>query len=201
VSVSRNRRHLKNLDEETLIRLAQAGEKEAFGEIFFRYGMPVRKIALSIAGPTPELDDLVQDIFLSIYKSLPGFRGAASFSAWLFRIAVNTVISRLRKPRRLVLMPAPDEVFSSVEIDALHHTVEGREMVRRMYAILDTMSAKRRVTLTLFEFQGLSIEEISAALKIPKSVVKSRLFFARQELRRKAVDDPLLSDLLKEMSI
>ena len=201
VSILENKSQWKYLDEETLIRQAQSGDTGAMGELFSRYRIPVRKMVVSIANPGDELDDLVQEVFINVYRSIFGFRGASSFSTWLFRIAIHTTVSHLRKPKRLILMSTPEERLPTEESDAFFRAAEGREMVRRMYAILDTMSPKRRVALTLFEFQGLSLEEMSMVLKVPKSVVKSRLFFARQELRRKAADDPLLSELLKEMSI
>lgn len=190
---------LAAVEEDALIRRAREGDREAFGELYTRYAVPVRKMVVSIAGPTPELDDLSQEAFLAAFRAMPTFRGASRFSTWLFRIVVHTVAGALRRPRRLVLMPTEACEAAAMDSCDIDTAVAAREMVRRVYRILDEMSVKRRLALTLFEFQGLSLAEMSGVLQVPATVIKSRLFFARQELRRRAGADSALGPLLEEI--
>jgi RNA polymerase sigma-70 factor (ECF subfamily) len=194
-------RHPEGDADETLVARAKANDIEALGELFVRHSATLRRLLLSVVGPTPDLDDLVQEVFLNVHKSLSGYRGAARFSTWLHRVAVNTALGHLRRPRRTV--PIEREALEAKPSPTcdLHSLTVGREMVRRLYAILDTMSPKRRTALTLFKIHGVPQKEMCKLLGVPLAVVKSRIFFAKRELEKKAGADPYLAPLLSELSI
>ena len=188
-------------EERELVAAAQAGDAEAFGELFVRHSTRVRRLLVSVIGPRAELDDLTQEVFLQVHRALPRFRGAARFSTWLHRITVNTALSHLRRPSGRLVTTAPELLADRRDergADA-HAATVGREMVRRLYGILDTLSPKRRVAFTLFEIEGRSIAEVAELTGVAAAVAKSRIWFARREVTRKAGDDPYLGPLLEEL--
>lgn len=184
-----------------LVERAQAGEREALGELFVQHAAPVRRLLLSVVGPIADLDDLVQEVFLQVHRSLPRFRRESRFSTWLHRIAVNTAISHLRRPRGRAVPTEPqviDALAASPDADP-HGALVGREMARRLYRILDSLTPKRRAAYTLFEIEGRAIAEVAEILGVPVAVAKSRIWFARREVKRLAAGDEYLGRLVEEL--
>lgn len=185
------------LTDNSLICGAQKGDEAAFGELFNRYVVRTRRLLISVVGPTFEIDDLVQEVFFGVYKSLHRFRGDSQFSTWLHRITVNTAVSYLRKPRRLAFDCAPlldKQADTQVKDPAV--TLHGQAMVRRLYNLLDQISPKRRVAFTLFFIEGLSIKEVAETTGVVVSVAKSRIWFAKREVKKRAGDDIVLADII-----
>ena len=185
-------------EDEVLVAALQAGDTEALGKLFVRRAPEVRRLLLSVMGPNAELDDLVQDVFLKVHRSIGKFRKEARFSTWLHQITVYTAISSLRKPRRLVSLP--DSAAETLEGGAAtpENAAVSRERINRLFALLETLSVKRRVAFTLFTIDGLPLRETAKILGVPETVAKSRIFFARRELFKKAASDPYLAPLLEE---
>lgn len=185
-------------EDQALVERAQAGDREALGELFVRHASTVRRLLASVIGPGADLDDLTQDVFVQVHRSLPRFRREARFTTWLHRVTVNTAISFLRKPRGRVLPTEPqalDRVAGDSGADP-HRAHVGREMVRRLYRVLDTLTPKRRVAYTLFEIEGRSIAEVASCLGVPITVAKSRIWFARREVVKKSAEDEYLGPLI-----
>ncbi len=186
-------------DDETLVARIQAGDRDALGLLFERHASRVRRLLVSIMGPGDDVDDLLQEVFLGVHRAISGFRGNARFTTWLHRITVNTAMSALRRPRRLVAVPS-ETLAERPDLRADTESVaQGRAMVRRLYAILDTLTPKRRVAFTLFELEGSSIAEVARATGVTVPVAKSRIFFARRELMKKAREDETLAPLAEEL--
>ena len=188
-------------DDRDLVRRAQAGDREAMGDLFLLHSHAVRRLLASVIGPNADLDDLAQEVFLRAHRSLPGFRGKSRFATWLHRLTVNTAVSHLRKMKnKQVLMdPVVLEVVAGDDSASVHDCAMGREMVRRLYRILDTVSHKRRAAFTLFEIEGRSLASLAEILGISRASAKSRVWFARREITKKAGDDPYLGPLLREL--
>jgi RNA polymerase sigma-70 factor (ECF subfamily) len=188
-------------EDMTLVERAQAGDREALGELFVRHSTTVRRLLTSVVGPSADLDDLAQDVFVQVHRSLPRFRKESRFTTWLHRITVNTAISYLRRPKGRVL-PTEPQVIDAVAADSAadpHRSHVGREMVRRLYRILDSLTPKRRAAYALFEIEGRSIAEVARILGVPTTVAKSRIWFARRELKKKATGDEYLGPLIEEL--
>ncbi|MCP4680384.1 MAG: RNA polymerase sigma factor [Deltaproteobacteria bacterium] len=189
-----------DIDRELVTR-AQAGDREALGELFIRHSMSVRRLLISVIGPCSDLDDLAQDVFVQVHRSLPKFRSEARFGTWLHRLTVNVAISYLRRPRWRQV--ARDPVSLDQEVDAggtdAHDKLAAREMVRRFYAVLDTLTPKRRVAFALFAVQGYSIAEAAKIVGVKTPMMKSRIWFARRDVFKKARRDPHLGELLREL--
>ena len=188
-------------DDQDLVRRAQAGDREATGDLFVLHSHAVRRLLASVIGPGADLDDLTQEVFLRAHRSLHGFRGESRFSTWLHRLTVNTAVSHLRKMKNkhVFMDPVVLEVVAGDDSASVHDCAMGREMIRRLYRILDTVSHKRRAAFTLFEIEGRSLASLAEILGISRASAKSRVWFARREITRKAGDDPYLGPLLREL--
>lgn len=188
-------------EDLALVERAQAGDREAFGELFVRHSTTVRRLLASVVGPGADLDDLAQDVFVQVHRSLPRFRKESRFTTWLHRVTVNTAISHLRKPRGRAVPIEPqaiDRVAGNGASDP-HRVHLGREMVQRLYRILDALTPKRRAAFAMFEIEGRSIAEVAEILGVPLTVAKSRIWFARREVKKRAAEDEYLGPLLEEL--
>jgi RNA polymerase sigma-70 factor, ECF subfamily len=187
---------------DPLVRLAQRGDERARSELFKRHRVEVAKIVLRTLGPDADLEDVVQDAFIQIFRSLDQFRGQAKFSTWLYRLVTNVSRMHLRKRRVRPLIAdgvqpesaAPRDVSLSPEHDA-----ERRARVRRLYAHLDRLSDKKRTVIVLHDLEGLLPVEIAAIVSAPVLTVRTRLFYARRELYAALADDPELAALGQEL--
>ena len=175
------------MDEKELVRRSQKGDKDAFGLLVKMYEKKVHNLAFQFTRNDAVADDLAQEIFLKAYFALPKFRGQSEFGTWLYRIGVNHIKDHLRKkPRELSLTVVPED--RSDEAGALSAEQEAREADERravVMACLGELPARHRIIITLRDLQGLSYDEVSKTLKISQGTVDSRLFRARQLLRKK----------------
>lgn len=166
-------------DDAALARAAAGGDDGAFSELVRRHAPCILALCAATAGAA-EADDAAQDVFLKAHRSLARFRGDAAVGTWLHRIAVNLCLDRLRAAARRregpLEGPEPREP-SSVAV------LEARDLAERLLARL---TPEQRVAVLLRERDGLSYEEIAAAMACSLDSVKSRLKRARQELEEAA---------------
>lgn len=140
-------------------------------------------------GPRSNLEDLVQEVFLRAYRSLPNFRGQAPFDAWLRRICARVAYDEIRSCSSGVRLEL-------IEVEAADHNAEGlerREAIRHLMRIIDNLPDQNRIVLILHDVEGYTAEEIRLVVGV-KSVntVRSRLRLARAELHRRARNHPAL---------
>lgn len=183
------------------VRRAREGDREAFGELFLDHAPTVRRLLYSVIGPSEEIDDLIQDVFLQAHKALPTFRGDSRFATWLHRIAICVSYGHLRRLRGRTVFLKPERIaeLDAPEREGPHARLYGAEVLDRLRAVLDSIKPKKRVAFVLFAVEGRTVAEISELVGSPAPTVKSRIWFARRELRRKARRDPYLSQVLDEM--
>ena len=188
-------------ESESLVARARSRDPEALGALFVAHAAATRRLLRSVLGPDDELDDLLQEVFVQVHRSIRGFRGDSGFSTWLHRLTVNTAVSHLRSRgrRRARLEAAPPAAPPACSGPGPDERAGAREMLRHLFAILDAMPVKRRVAFTLFELEGLSLERLSEVLDISVEAAKSRVFFARREVIARAAADPCLAALLEEI--
>jgi RNA polymerase sigma-70 factor (ECF subfamily) len=165
-------------------------------EFLEKHAPLVYNLALRLVGNAADAEDLAQDSLIRALKALEGFRGDSSLSTWVYRITINTWKNRVRSEKRrglwkmvsLNLFTGEDKdeepAFKADEppLDAALETGEKGAMVQKALMELDEES---RVAIVLREIEGQSYQEIAAALEIPEGTVKSRLFRAREALKRK----------------
>jgi RNA polymerase sigma-70 factor, ECF subfamily len=165
-----------------LIHAAASGNMGAFSQLVSEHRQRVLRTAFGILGSTHEAEDVAQDVFLKVWNGLAGFRGQeGAFTAWLYRITVNTAISVLRRRHNdMALDNLSIEAPEPTEELALRH--DSREQVR---AAVASLPEGARSVLVLREYEQLSYREIAEALQIPIGTVMSRLNYARQMLRKR----------------
>jgi RNA polymerase sigma-70 factor (ECF subfamily) len=187
--------------EAALVARSRCGDAEALGALFVTHATATRRLLRSALGPDDEIDDVAQEVFVQVHRSIGSFRGDSGFSTWLHRLTVNTAVSHLRSRarRRARLEAVPPLAPPASPEPGPDDRAGAREMLRRLYGILDRLPVKRRVAFTLFELEGLTLERLSEVLGVPLATAKSRVFFARREVIARAAADPCLAALLEEI--
>jgi RNA polymerase sigma-70 factor (ECF subfamily) len=171
--------------DQQLVVQYQRGNANALAELYRRHGRRTESVARHVVGPTSELEDIVQDVFIEVQRALYKFRGDSRFTTWLHRITVNVALQYVRKGKRkgwlrwLALDPVALGLKMAQGQDSRY---EARDTCRQLYDILGTLPEKKYVVFTLFELEGMSLEEIAQTLDISVNTVKSRLFHARKEV-------------------
>jgi len=195
------------VEDLELVAQFQRGDRSAFSTLFQRHqGSVSRLIARMMGDPirnrsqVVELEDLVQDVFVQVYRSLGGFRGGSKVSTWVYRIAVNVVLMHRRSARARPVFYSADDV----DAPASPELVPDEELVRHanidaLYRLLSQISDKKRTVYILHEIEGLSASEIAEIVGAPILTVRTRLFYARRELAVLLRDDPHLSTVLEEV--
>jgi RNA polymerase sigma-70 factor, ECF subfamily len=168
-----------------LVERAAAGDRAAFSELYQRHASLVFRRLTRLIGPVAEREDLLQQVFLKLYRALPGFRGEASFETFVSRIAVSVAYDHLRHVRHNPLRSASADGLAELPAaDATDAAARRASEVRRLLALLDRIKPKKRVAFSLFAFEGLSIEEIAGLLGAREAAIRKRIDHAARELRR-----------------
>jgi len=181
-----------------LARRAAGGERAAQRELFVEQRTNVHRALFRILGSNRDLEDLLQDAFIEIYRALPSFRGDSTLARWCQTIAVRIAyltISRRRPPA--VDLALVEEAVAN-DVDVRRH-VQVREAARRLYAALDRIEAKQRVAFALSVIDGKSLTEVAELTESTMFAVKTRVWRARRELMRRANKDAVLSAYLGEL--
>lgn len=171
--------------EATLVARAREGDRTAFSRLAARHRDAILRAAYAVLGHEADALDATQEALLRAYRHLATFDGRASFATWARRIATNCALDRLEKRRRDEVKELPDsELIPAVAESAASSLArdEERAIVRRA---IDELPPAQRAAVLLRDVEGLSYEEISAALSIPKGTVMSRIYYGREQLKEK----------------
>ena len=182
-------------DDVTIAQRCTAGDRAAQRAFFQREKRHVHATLYRVLGSNTEMDDLVQDAFIEIFRSMPSFRGEASLSTWLDRITVRVAYAYIARRRpetaRLSVIPEPAASDPSAEARAM-----AREAARRLYAILDRVEPRQRVAYTLHVIDGRPLAEVAAIMETTVVLAKVRAWRAARAVEKKARHDPLLASFL-----
>jgi RNA polymerase sigma-70 factor, ECF subfamily len=153
----------------------------AFSEIYREHALTVSRWAVRLGGPEIDCEDVVQEVFLTVRRRLPEFRGEAKIATWLFRITERTVANHRRKLRLRRFFATAFGVREATERAVLTpaEVVERREEVAALYRTLDRLPAKYRRVLILFELEGRSTQQIAELLSIKPGTARVWLHRAR----------------------
>lgn len=173
---------LEHTDEQ-LITAARAGDDGAFEQIVRRYEPAVAATVIGMLGQCPEAEDVGQEAFIRLHKSLGRFRGEASLKTYITRIAINLSLNELkrRKRRRSMLARRPVEEFHNLE--AKGETAESRDTRDMVRHAIDQLDDKFRPVIVLRLIDGYSTDETAKILEIPVGTVLSRLARAQEKLK------------------
>lgn len=152
-------------------------------------------------GRATDLEDIVQEVFLQVHRSIRDFRHGARFSTWLYRVTVNVVLMHRRAAKsRPVFSEAPEHLAAVDHRPFADEQVERHRRIRAFHRLLDRLSEKKRVVFVLHELQGLSPGEIAQIVGSPVLTVRTRLFYARRELLAMLTNEPSLAGFAEELS-
>lgn len=176
-----------------LVERVQRGDKSAFDVLVLRYQQKVLKLVARYVRDAMEAEDVTQEAFIKAYRALPAFRGDSAFYTWLYRIAINTAKNALVSSKRRPLDYDLDLQDSSQQ--ELHarlkdtatpeHLLLTEEIRATVNGAMAELPEDLRTAIVLREIDGLSYEEIAAAMDCPVGTVRSRIFRAREAIDRK----------------
>lgn len=176
-----------------VVERARAGDEAAFRDLFAKYKKQVAN-QLNFLVPKADLEDVLQDVFVEVFRSLKKFRGDSAFSTWLYRLTVHVALkSRRRQVRsRLeVVEELPDQVDPSASPQEVTLSAERQA---RVEALLQELSPKKRAVLVLHDMRGVEASRIAELLETNVLTVRTRLFYARKEFEALAAKDPSLAE-------
>ena len=182
--------------DHALARRCAAGDVEAQRAFVRAHRDRVHVVLHRILGANRDMEDLAQDAFVAILRSLPSYRGESQLSTWIDRIATRTAYdylrARHRAPARLAVVP------EGVDRDDPERRAALREVARRLYGVLDRMKPNYRVAYALHVVDGRPLAEVARLTEASVVAVKARVFRAKRQVARAAARDPVLSEWLRE---
>ncbi len=186
-------------DDEALVARVQRGEAAAFDELVRRYKERLYATVYHMTSNHEDANDLVQDAFIKAFKSIGSFKRQSSFYTWVYRIAVNRTINFLKRRKNRNHFSL-DDVDGSIQTDPdfvelMSHVTPRREvglteLQGRLNEALQKLSEPHRAVVTMHDIQGMTHADIAKVMNCSEGTVRSRLFYARQQLQG------LLSDYL-----
>lgn len=178
--------------DEELVGRTQGGDVDSFNELILRWERPIYALAYRVLGREEDARDVCQEAFLRAYRALPGFKGEAKFSSWLYRITLNLCRDWIRRQRRAPVTQMPDEVdvleaaaaAASEPRETIEDLVARRELSAVVEAAMALLPAEQRTAIILKEYHGMTFQEIADLQGCPLSTVKTRLYQGLSVLRR-----------------
>ncbi len=188
------------VDEMTLVQRARRGDLGAYDELVRRYQERIYATVYHMTANHEDANDLAQEAFIKAFHALKSFKGGSSFYTWVYRIAVNKTINFLKQRKNRNAMSLDDldfQVEHDPDLVALisektpRREVNLSELQEKLNEAMQKLSEPHRLVVTLHDVQGLSHEKIAEIMECNIGTVRSRLFYARQQLQA------YLSDYLK----
>ncbi len=178
--------------EALLIADLCEGDETALAPLVEKYKRMVYRLAMQITKNHADADDVMQETFIKVYRSIRTFRKEAAFETWLYRIAVNEALNFVKRRERQ--RESTLEITSEAEYEAItryraqiandpHIHAEKAELRHHVTEAVNNLSLKHRTVVILHEFEGLTHAEIASILNCSEGTVRSRLHYARKKLR------------------
>ena len=194
----RERKTHENMEEDfshqedvRLVAEAQAGSSRAFDALVVKHSPRIYGVVLNMTNHHEDTNDLLQDVWAKVFRSLAGFRGASKFTTWLHSIAVHMTINFLkRRTRRQASsldaededgLRAGDTILVSNQTPRQDATLS--ELQKQLTYALEQLTPEHRAVVTMFDIQGMAHAEIAKILGISEGTVRSRLFYAHRQLQ------------------
>lgn len=175
-----------------LVQLAQNGDTKAFDELVMKYSQKLYGLVYHMTSNKDDTHDLLQDVFAKAYRSVSKFRGNSMFYTWIYSIATNMTLNFLKKRKRRAASSL-DDINTGIQndpafVDASHRSNPRRqininELQKKLNKAMMLLSEDHRAVVTMFDIQGMAHADIGRILGISEGTVRSRLFYAHQQLR------------------
>jgi RNA polymerase sigma factor (sigma-70 family) len=187
-------------EEASLVRRAREGDLGAYDDLVRRYQERIYATIYHMTSNHEDANDLAQESFIKAFQALHSFKGGSSFYTWIYRIAVNKTINFLKQRKNRAQMSLNDLDFNAEHDPDLVALISDKtprrdvglaELQEKLNAAMQKLSEHHRLVVTLHDVQGLSHEEIAKIMECNIGTVRSRLFYARQQMQA------YLSDYLK----
>src|SRR5258708_5194291 len=176
-------------DDVALVSACQVGDQDAFALLVQRHQRFVFNLVFRMLGQYEEADEVTQETFLAAWQGLPGFRGNARFSTWLYRIAYNCALKQLEQRKRdqalqlAIQVEQADQRINNDERIGAEIEARDRQIIVREH--LTNLPAKYRIVLVLRHLQEMTYEEMAEILTMPIGTIKTHLFRARNLLKER----------------
>jgi len=179
-------------NEMELVRRAQKGDLEAYDELIKRYQERIYATVYHMTSNHEDANDLAQDAFIKAFQALKSFKGGSSFYTWIYRIAVNKTINFLKQRKNRLHMSLNDVDFNTENNQDLVALISDKtprreaglkELSEKLNEALLKLSEQHRLVMVLHDVQGQSHEEIAEIMNCNIGTVRSRLFYARQQMQ------------------
>lgn len=176
--------------DEDLVARSRGGDLDSFNQLILRWERPIYAFAYRVIGREEDARDVCQETFLRAFRSLPGFKGQAKFSSWLYQIALNLCrdwIRRQRRARTVQLAEGVDPVQLAAEqgpVESIEDLVSRRELSAIVEEAMALLPEEQRTAIVLKEYHGMTFQEIADLQGCPLSTVKTRLYQGLSVVRR-----------------
>jgi RNA polymerase sigma-70 factor, ECF subfamily len=176
--------------DEELVARSIGGDSDSFNELVLRWERPIYALAYRTIGREEDARDVCQETFLRAFRALPGFRGQAKFSSWLYRIALNLCRDWVRRERRAPVVQASEDVdlielaAAAEPSESIEDLVARNDLSRAVERAMALLPEEQRTAIVLKEYHGLTFQEIADLVGCPLSTVKTRLYQGLTVLRR-----------------
>jgi RNA polymerase sigma-70 factor (ECF subfamily) len=194
------------LTDDELVARSLGGDVESFNQLILRWERPIYALAYRVIGREEEARDVCQEAFLRAYRALPGFKGQAKFSSWLYRITLNLCRDWIRKQRRQPVSQLPEDVdidevaASAGPVESIEDLVARRELSAVVEKAMTHLPEEQRTAIILKEYHGMTFQEIADLQGCPLSTVKTRLYQGLSVLRRRLEESgQVQSDMVKPL--
>ncbi len=179
---------------DTLVQRCASGDARAFEELYNEYRGMVSRLVRNVAGQRNDLEDIVQEVFFQVHRSIASFQGSSKFTTWLYRLTVNVTLQyvKAKKHRAVPYLPIENRRDLSIDQPSPERQVWASERWRILMSILESLSEKKRIVFVLHEIEGIEAKEIARILGIPTLTVRTRLFYARKAIYDKLSRTPEL---------
>jgi RNA polymerase sigma factor (sigma-70 family) len=187
------------VDEPALAARAAAGDRDAQREVFASQRALVHRTLYRILGSNRDMEDVVQDTFIEVFRGLHRFRGDSSLGRWCSTIAARVAWAYLDRRRPQAEPLDPDPALAAEDAVDAHRDAVAREAARRLYTALDRIAPPLRIAFALAVIDGRSIAEVAAITGASRVATKTRIWRARRELMKRAARDELLATYLVDL--
>jgi RNA polymerase sigma-70 factor (ECF subfamily) len=177
--------------DEELVARSVAGDSESFNQLIVRWERPIYALAYRQIGREEDARDVCQEAFLRAFRALPGFKGQAKFSSWLYRITLNLCRDWMRRQRRAPFVQLPEGVdaaelasTATVPTESIEDALGRKDLGRHVAKAMQNLPEEQRSAILLKEYHDLTFQEIAELQGCPLSTVKTRLYQGLTVLRR-----------------
>jgi RNA polymerase sigma-70 factor (ECF subfamily) len=176
--------------DEELVDRSRSGDVESFNQLIIRWERPIYALAYRVIGREEEARDVCQEAFLRAFRALPGFKGQAKFSSWLYRITLNLCRDWIRRHRRVQIQQMPEDTdpldlaAQMGPVESIEDLAARRELTVVVERAMALLPDEQRTAIILKEYHGLTFQEIADLQGCPLSTVKTRLYQGLTVLRR-----------------